>query len=80
MTKTRVLIIDDEKENVRYLTTILEENGFDDIHGAFDGEEGLSKVKEVDPGLILLDLRMPKKAGYLYLTNSRSRRNIRTYP
>jgi len=25
MTKTRVLIIDDEKENVRYLTTILEE-------------------------------------------------------
>ena len=63
MTKTRVLIIDDEKENVRYLTTILEENGFDDIHGAFDGEEGLSKVKEVDPGLILLDLRMPKKSG-----------------
>jgi len=63
MTKTRVLIIDDEKENVRYLTTILEENGFRDIHGAFDGEEGLNKVKEVDPGLILLDLRMPRKSG-----------------
>ena len=63
MTKTKVLIIDDEKENVRYLTTILEENGFRDIHGAFDGEEGLNKVKEIDPGLILLDLRMPKKSG-----------------
>lgn len=63
MKKTRVLIIDDEKENVRYLTTILEENGFADIHSAFDGEEGLAKVAEVSPGLILLDLRMPKKSG-----------------
>ena len=63
MKKTRVLIIDDEKENVRYLTTILEENGFEDIHSAFDGEEGLAKVAEVSPGLILLDLRMPKKSG-----------------
>jgi len=63
MKKTRVLIIDDEKENVRYLTTILEENGFDDIHSAYDGEEGLAKVGEISPGLILLDLRMPKKSG-----------------
>ncbi len=63
MKATRVLIIDDENENVRYLTTILEENGFKDIHAAFDGEEGLNKVKEVTPGLILLDLRMPKKSG-----------------
>ncbi|MCD6307077.1 MAG: DUF4376 domain-containing protein [Deltaproteobacteria bacterium] len=63
MKETRVLIVDDEKENVRYLTTILEENGFTDIHSAFDGEEGLAKVAEVHPGLILLDLRMPKKSG-----------------
>ncbi len=63
MTDTSVLVIDDEKENIRYLTTILEENGFTDIHNALDGEEGLKKVKEVIPGLILLDLRMPKKNG-----------------
>ncbi|MBW2343761.1 MAG: response regulator [Deltaproteobacteria bacterium] len=63
MAETSVLIIDDEKENVRYLTTILEENGFREIYSAFDGEEGLKKVKETSPGLILLDLRMPKKSG-----------------
>ena len=51
MKPTRVLIIDDEKQNVRYLTTILEENGFTDIHAAFDGVEGLEKVESVRPGL-----------------------------
>ncbi|MBI4776891.1 MAG: response regulator [Deltaproteobacteria bacterium] len=79
MTDTRVLIIDDEKENVRYLTTVLEENGFKDIHAAFDGVEGVEKIWKLDPGLILLDLRMPRKGG-IYVFNevkkSEKHRNI----
>ena len=63
MTETKVLIVDDEPENVRYLGTILEENGFSGIYSAGDGDEGLKKVKEVMPGLIVLDVRMPKKSG-----------------
>jgi len=63
MTKTKVLIVDDEKENIRYLTTILEENGFRDIYSAADGDEGLKRAREVQPGLIVLDVRMPKKSG-----------------
>jgi len=80
MTKTRVLIIDDEKENVRYLTTILEENGFDDIHSAFDGEEGLNKVAEVSPGLILLDLRMPKKSGIFVFNELKKSQGYQNIP
>jgi CheY-like chemotaxis protein len=80
MKKTRVLIIDDEKENVRYLTTILEENGFADIHSAFDGEEGLAKVAEVSPGLILLDLRMPKKSGIFVFNELKKSPEYRDIP
>lgn len=63
MTNTKVLIVDDEPENIRYLTTILEENGFGQIFSAPDGEAGLAKIKETMPGLIILDVRMPKKTG-----------------
>jgi two-component system alkaline phosphatase synthesis response regulator PhoP len=63
MYDTKILIVDDERENVRYLQTVLEENGFKNIVAAHDGEEGFLKVKEERPGLILLDLRMPKKSG-----------------
>jgi len=80
MAKTRVLIIDDEKENVRYLTTILEENGFDDIHSAFDGEEGMNKVAEVSPGLVLLDLRMPKKSGIFVFNELKKSPEYRDIP
>jgi CheY-like chemotaxis protein len=80
MLKTRVLIIDDEKENVRYLTTILEENGFDDIHSAFDGEEGFAKVAEVSPGMILLDLRMPKKSGIFVFNELKKSPEYRDIP
>jgi CheY-like chemotaxis protein len=60
---TEILIVDDERENVRYLTIILEENGFTNIRSAANGEEGLKRLEESVPGLIVLDIRMPKKSG-----------------
>jgi CheY-like chemotaxis protein len=80
MKETRVLIIDDDQENVRYLTTILEENGFSDIHSAHDGEEGLEKVHQVKPGLILLDLRMPKKSGIFVFNELKASETTRDIP
>jgi two-component system alkaline phosphatase synthesis response regulator PhoP len=65
MIDTKVLLVDDERENIRYLTTILEENGFKHIFSAANGEEGMKQVEAVDPGLIVLDIRMPRKSGIL---------------
>jgi CheY-like chemotaxis protein len=80
MRPTKILIIDDDKQNVRYLTTILEETGFNDIHAAYDGEEGLEKVRELMPGLILLDLRMPKKNGIMVFNDLKSSEEFRDIP
>jgi CheY-like chemotaxis protein len=63
MTDTKVLIVDDEPENIRYLRFILEENGFQQIRSAGNGEEGWEILQEFIPGLLVLDLRMPKKSG-----------------
>jgi two-component system alkaline phosphatase synthesis response regulator PhoP len=65
MTETKVLLVDDERENIRYLTTILEENGFKHIYSAANGEEGMKQVEAVNPGLIVLDIRMPRKSGII---------------
>ncbi len=80
MKPVNVLIIDDDQSNVRYLTTILEENGFTDIQAAFDGVEGLEKVETVKPGLILLDLRMPKKNGILVFNDLRGNERFKDIP
>lgn len=63
MIETKVLLVDDERENIRYLTIILEENGFKNIFSASNGEEGLKQVETLNPGLIVLDIRMPRKSG-----------------
>ncbi|RPH89295.1 MAG: response regulator, partial [Desulfobacteraceae bacterium] len=80
MKLTNVLIIDDDPQNVRYLTTILEENGFTDIQAASDGVEGLEKVATVKPGLILLDLRMPRKNGIMVFNDLRGDERFKDIP
>lgn len=60
--KKTVLVVDDEDDIRRYLSTALEVAGFNVIAAA-DGEEALTKVKAKRPDLISLDLVMPKKSG-----------------
>lgn len=60
--KTKILIIEDEKDIVEFLTYNLELDNFTVI-SAFDGEEGLKKMSE-RPDIVLLDIMMPKMDGY----------------
>ena len=58
----KIMVIDDEPDVITYLTTLLEENGYQ-TDSAKDGVEGLKKIKEKRPDLVCLDILMPEKSG-----------------
>ena len=60
----KVLIIDDDENIVKYLSLALEKNGYE-AFGAYDGKEGFDKVGETHPDLIVLDIMMPKRTGWV---------------
>ncbi|OGS17778.1 MAG: hypothetical protein A3J83_06650 [Elusimicrobia bacterium RIFOXYA2_FULL_40_6] len=58
----KILIVDDELDMCRGLSDILEEEGFNTII-ANEGKTALDKVKNEQPDLVLLDLRLPGMDG-----------------
>ncbi len=64
--KQKILIIEDEKIFSDLLLNRFTQSGFE-THCAYDGEEGLQKMRELSPDLILLDIKMPIKNGYQVL-------------
>jgi DNA-binding response OmpR family regulator len=60
--KTKILIVEDNKTTAKLYRKYLESQGYE-IENAYDGQEGLVKVKEFKPDLILLDIVMPKMDG-----------------
>jgi len=63
----KILIVDDDPLLVRMYQKKLENDGYS-VATASDGEEGLAKVSEFSPDLVLLDIMMPKLNGLLVLT------------
>lgn len=61
MTK-KILLIEDEKIMINLLEKKLTKEGYD-ISVARDGEEGLIKMRQSKPDLVLLDIVMPKMGG-----------------
>jgi CheY-like chemotaxis protein len=59
----RVLIADDNSQNVELLEAYLAAGDWD-IRTAADGEETLRQVRDWRPDLILLDIMMPKISGF----------------
>ncbi len=55
---TKVLIVEDNETLNEAYKLILEKDGHE-VSTAFNGEEGLAKLTEVSPDLILLDMLMP---------------------
>jgi len=57
-----ILIIDDEESIVRSLDGILSDEGFE-VVSAKSGQDGLEKIEEMIPDLVLLDIWMPGMDG-----------------
>lgn len=62
MAKSKILIVDDEKDILEFLTYNLEKRGYDVIT-ANNGQEGLKLAKKNCPDLVLLDVMMPEMDG-----------------
>ncbi len=69
-----LLLVDDEKDFVKALKVILENNCYT-VETAFDGEEALSYVSGNQFDCILLDVMMPKLDGYSFLKKIRENGN-----
>ena len=61
--KKRILVVDDEPDFASIVQGNLEKEGFD-VEVAYDGVEGLEKVRQNPPDAIVLDVMMPEKDGY----------------
>lgn len=57
-----ILVVEDEPDEVAYLSALFIDHGFDVISAA-DGQEGFEKAKSRHPDLITLDISMPEESG-----------------
>ncbi len=60
--KSTILVVDDQPGIRRLLLEVLTEEGYN-VHTAANGYEGMQKAKEVNPTLILMDMKMPGMDG-----------------
>ncbi len=66
----RILLVDDDPEIVESMKTVLESRGHT-ILVARDGNQGLAMAEKDTPDLVVLDMMMPKRSGFLVLEKLR---------
>ena len=71
MTIQKVLVVDDSKTELMYLTDLLQKQGLQ-VRTAENGEEAMQRLSEDKPDLILMDVVMPGQNGF-QLTRAISR-------
>ncbi len=72
MTSRRVLVVDDDEGIREMLTMALSDEGYE-VETAPHGAAALDLLRECQPGLILLDMRMPIMDGWEFARAYRSR-------
>ena len=71
----RVLLVDDDAEIIDAMKFALESKGYQ-VLVARDGNQGLAIAERDDPDLVILDMMMPKRSGFLVLEKLRRTRAV----
>ena len=71
----RILIVDDDAEIVESLRFALEAKKYT-VLIARDGNQGLAMAERENPDLVILDMMMPKRSGFLVLEKLRRTRAV----
>ena len=61
--QAKILVVDDDPVFVQATKAVLESKNYQ-VSAAFDGDEGLQKVQDERPDLVILDIIMPTKDGF----------------
>lgn len=78
MQKT-ILVVDDEKDVVRYFKTLFEDNGYRALT-AMDGVEAMEKIRSERPDLVTLDITMPTKTGVTVYRDIKENEEFKNIP
>jgi DNA-binding response OmpR family regulator len=71
----RILLVDDDQEIVESMRLALQAKGYH-VLVARDGNQGLVLCEKEDPDLVILDMMMPKRSGFLVLEKLRRTRPV----
>lgn len=71
MAAKTILLIDDDQDILQALRTILETRGYLIVTAA-DGQSGIEAAERVSPDLVVVDMMMPRKSGFLVLEKLKS--------
>jgi len=70
LAQQRILLVDDDVEIIESLKVALTAKGYE-ILIARDGNQGLAMAERENPALVILDMMMPKRSGFLVLEKLR---------
>lgn len=71
-TSKKILLVDDDDEVVGAMRTVLEHRGYR-VVTASDGNRGLAAAEREAPDLVVLDMMMPRKSGFVVLETLKGR-------
>jgi len=77
--KTKILIIEDNEQNMYMLSYLLEQNNYE-VYKTYSAGDGIKSAQKFLPDIILLDIQLPEMDGYTVTRKLREKKELRTTP